>query len=67
MIIYLRYFQKEGNMESTLYLATQHISQIENLEHSIFGNVNTLMSFGLGYNDAQKVSLYLDEVEARGF
>ena len=47
-----------------LIMACQHISQLESLANSVFGNVGTLISFGVGHDDAGKISPYLSEVEA---
>ena len=41
----------------SLIMANQYISQIEeNIRNAIFGNVWTIISFGLGYDDAEMMS-----------
>ncbi|NUM33430.1 MAG: DUF87 domain-containing protein [Candidatus Brocadiae bacterium] len=47
-----------------LILACQHVSQLGGLTETIFGNVNTMASFALGYQDAQKLAGYFRDVES---
>lgn len=47
----------------SLIVANQYTSQIqENVRNAIFGNVGTIISFGLGYDDATMMSLQFKEV-----
>ena len=45
-----------------LILACQHISQLRDLAATLFGNMNTLVAFSVGYDDALKISAYLGDV-----
>ncbi len=47
-----------------LILACQHVSQLGGLAETIFGNVNTMASFALGHQDAQKLAGYFRDVES---
>lgn len=47
----------------SLIVANQYTTQIqENVRNAIFGNVGTIISFGLGYDDATMMSLQFKEV-----
>jgi len=47
----------------SLIVANQYTSQIqENVRNAIFGNVGTIISFGLGYDDATMMSLQYKEM-----
>lgn len=47
----------------SLIIANQYTSQIqENVRNAIFGNVGSIVSFGLGYDDATMMSLQFKEV-----
>lgn len=45
-------------------LACQHISQLKELTNTIFGNISTLIVFGVGHQDAKQIAEYLGEVES---
>ena len=46
----------------SLIMANQYISQIsENIKNAIFGNVGTIISFGIGYEDAEMISKQFKE------
>ena len=47
----------------SLIMANQYISQIsDNIKNAIFGNVGTIISFGIGYEDAEMISKQYKEM-----
>ena len=53
----------EGRKYKTnIISACQHLSQLADFTESIFGNTDTLVSFGIGHNDAIQIAPYFREL-----
>ncbi len=48
-----------------LVLACQHLSQLGAFADALFGNVNTLVTYAVGHEDAKKLAPYFPELKAQ--